>query len=106
MSRHIAAARESMVPNWDAARERRVFEHAARVRWQRSRVVRAVAWSSAAATVVVLLRFAPLGLGTFSGTPSSATGSGQPGKADPALTPPPSFTDGGGHPAATGTGDV
>lgn len=106
MSRHIAAARESMVPNWDSARERRVFARATRVRWQRARIVRAVAWSSAAATVVVLLRLAPLGLGTSSGTPSGATGAGQPGKADPALTPPPTFSDGGGHPAATGTGDV
>ena len=95
MSRHIAVARESMVPSWDAPRERRVLERAARARLRKSRVWRALAWSSAAATAVVLVRLVPLGIGSFNAAPAGAPVV-QPGKADPSTAnPPPSFTDGG-----------
>src|SRR5215212_2796138 len=95
MSRHIAAARESMKPCWDAPRERRVLERAARARMRRSRAWRALAWSSAAATAVVLLRFVPHGIGSFNAAPSGAP-SVQPAKVDPSTAnPPPSFSDGG-----------
>src|SRR5688572_6002655 len=96
MSRHIAAARESMVPSWDAPRERRVLERATRARTRRSRTWRALAWSSAAATAIVLVRLVPLGIGSFHSSPSGAP-LVQPVRADPSTAnPPPSFTDGGG----------
>jgi hypothetical protein len=95
MSRHIAVARESMVPKWDAARERRVLERAMRARSSRSPVWRVLAWSSAAAAAVVLFRFVPLGVGHLHSAPPGASGV-QPGKGEPSLSrPPPSFTDGG-----------
>src|SRR5689334_22534389 len=94
MSRHIAAARESMVPTWDAARERRVLERATRVRQRRFRGWRTLAWSSAVATAVVLVRFVPLG--SFNAAPSG-TPLVQPGKTEPSTAnPAPSFADGGG----------
>ena len=93
MSRHVAAAQESMVPSWDSARARRVLERAVARRARRSRAWRALAWSSAAATAVVLVRLVPAGIGNFNTTPSSAP-IVQP--ADPSTAnPPPSFTDGG-----------
>ncbi len=95
MSRHVAAARESMVPSWDAPRERRVLERAARARLRRSRTWRALAWSSAAATAVVLVRLVPLGVGVFNAAPSGAP-LVQPAQADPSTAQPtPRFTDGG-----------
>jgi hypothetical protein len=96
MSRHIAAARESMVPSWEAPRERRVLERATRARLRRSRAWRALAWGSAAATAVVLMRFVPLGIGSFNSAPPGAP-LVQPARTDPSTaSPPPSFTDGGG----------
>jgi hypothetical protein len=93
MSRHIAAAQESMVPSWDGARARRVLEGAVARRTRRSRAWRALAWSSAAATAVVLVRLVPAGVGYFNSVPSGAP-LVQP--ADPSTAnPPPSFTDGG-----------
>jgi hypothetical protein len=93
MSRHLAAARESIVPTWDAARARRVLERAVARRARRSRAWRALAWSSAAAAAVVFARLVPAGGGNFNSTPSSVPVV-QP--ADPATAnPPPSFTDGG-----------
>jgi hypothetical protein len=95
MSRHIAAARESMVPSWNAARERRVLERAVRARMRRSRAWRALAWSSAAATAMVLVRLVPLDLGSFNSAPSGAP-LVQPHSGEPSTSnPPPSFTDGG-----------
>jgi hypothetical protein len=95
MSRHIAAARESMVPSWDAPRERRVLERATRARMRRSRTWRALAWGSAAATAVVLVRLVPLGIGAFNAAPSGAP-LVQPGRTEPSTAnPPPSFSDGG-----------
>lgn len=95
MSRHIAAARESMVPSWDVARERRVLGRAVRARSRRSLVWRALAWSSAAATAVVLVRLVPLGIGSFNSTPAGAP-LVQPGGPEPSTAnPPPTFTDGG-----------
>ena len=93
MSRHIAAARDSMVPGWDAPREHRVLERAVRARQRRSRAWRALAWSSAVATAVVLVRLVPLG--TFNSAPSGAPLI-QPSRSEPSTAnPPPSFTDGG-----------
>src|SRR5688500_10669405 len=94
MSRHIAAAQESMVPSWDAARARRVLEGAVARRARRPRVWRVLAWGSAAATAVVLVRLVPAGVGSFNSTPSSAPLI-QPAEPSTA-NPPPSFTDGGG----------
>jgi hypothetical protein len=95
MSRHVAVARESMVPSWDAARARRVLDRAVRKRELRTRIWRAVAWSSAAATAVVLFRFAPMGIEGLHSPPTGASGV-QPGKSEPApARPPASFTDGG-----------
>ena len=95
MSRHIAVARESMVPSWDAPRARRVLERATRARTLRSRAWRALAWSSAAATAVVLLRLVPAGIGSFNSAPSGAP-LVQPNGAEPSTAnPPSSFTDGG-----------
>ncbi|HMJ55733.1 MAG TPA: hypothetical protein VK540_26845 [Polyangiaceae bacterium] len=95
MSRHLAAARESMVPSWDAPRQRRVLERAVLARSRRSRLWRALAWSSAAATAVVLVRIVPSGIGHFNTEPSGAP-LVQPGRTDPSTAnPPPSFTDGG-----------
>jgi hypothetical protein len=95
MSRHIAAARQSMVPSWDAPRERRVLEHAARARMRRSRTLRVLAWSSAAATAVVLVRLVPIGIGSFNPAPSGAP-LVQPVRPEPSTAQPtPTFTDGG-----------
>ena len=93
MSRHIAAARESMVPGWDVPRERRVLERAMRARLRRSRVWRALACGSAVATAIVLVRFVPLG--SLNSAPSGAP-LVQPSRSEPSsANPPPSFTDGG-----------
>jgi hypothetical protein len=95
MSRHIAAAQESMMPSWDTARERRVLERAMNARARRSRAIRVFAWSSAAALALVLMRAAPLGLGLPWSAPSNAP-SVQPLGPEPSTSnPPPSFTDGG-----------
>ena len=95
MSRHIAVARESMVPSWDGRRERRVLERAVRARARRSVAWRVLAWGSAAATAVVLVRLVPLGIGAFNSAPSGAP-LVQPRPADPSTANPPrSFTDGG-----------
>jgi hypothetical protein len=95
MSRHIGAAQESMVPNWDATRQRRVLERALRVRTRRSRVWGVLALGSAAATAVVLVRLVPLGIGNFNSTPAGAP-LPPPGVAEPSTAnPAPSFTDGG-----------
>ena len=84
-----------MVPSWDAPRERRVLERAARARLRRSRAWRVLAFGSAAATAVALVRLVPLGIGSFSSPPSGAP-LVQPGKSEPSTAnPPPSFTDGG-----------
>jgi hypothetical protein len=83
-----------MVPTWDAARERRVLERATRAKQRRLRGWRTLAWSSAVATAVVLLRFVPLG--SLNAAPSGAP-LVQPAKSEPSTAnPPPSFTDGGG----------
>jgi len=83
-----------MVPSWDAARERRVLERAARARQRRFRGWRTLAWSSAMAAAVVLMRFVPLG--GLNAAPSGAP-LVQPPKSEPSTSnPPPSFTDGGG----------
>ena len=78
----------------DVLRARRVLERAAQARHRRSRSWRALAWSSALATAVVLIRFVPFG--SFNSAPSGAP-LVQPAKTDPSsANPPPSFTDGGG----------
>ena len=93
MSRHVAAARESMVPDWDVARERRVLERATNLRARRGRLWRAFAWSSAAATAVALVRLAPVGLG---GSAPAGAPLVHPSGGDPSTSnPPPTFTDGG-----------
>jgi hypothetical protein len=95
MSRHIAAAQESMIPSWDAIRQRRVLERALRVRTRRSRVWGLLALGSAAATAVVLVRLVPVGIGSFNSTPAGAP-LVEPGGAEPSTAnPPSSFTDGG-----------
>jgi hypothetical protein len=94
-----------MVPSWDVGRERRVLDRAMRKRETRKRVWRAIAWTSAAATAVVLFRFAPLGTGGLLSSPTGASGV-QPGKSEPAPPrPPASFTDGGERQGAL-SGDV
>ena len=95
MSRHIAAARESMIPSWNVTRERRVLGLAVRARSRRAIVWRTLAWSSAAATAVVLVRLIPLGIGSFNTTPAGAP-LVEPGGPEPSTAnPPPTFTDGG-----------
>lgn len=95
MSRHIAATRESMIPSWDVTRERRVLGRAVRARSRRSLLWRTLAWSSAAATAVVLVRLVPLGIGSFNSTPAGAP-LVQPGGPQPSTAnPTPTFTDGG-----------
>jgi hypothetical protein len=93
MSRHIAAAQESMVPSWDRERARRVLEGAIARRARRSRAWRTLAWGSAVATAVVLVRLVPAGIGSFDASPSSAP---IVKPVDPSTAnPPPTFTDGG-----------
>ena len=93
MSRHIAAARESMIPSWDATRQKRVLERALRVRTRRTRVWGFLALSSAAATAVVLVRLVPLGMGSFNSIPAGAPLA--PPSQPSTSNPPASFTDGG-----------
>jgi hypothetical protein len=84
-----------MVPSWDTRREHRVLDRAVRARLRRSRLWRVLAWSSAAATAVVLVRLVPLGIGNFS-SPPAGTPMIQPAKSDTSTaSPPPRFTDGG-----------
>jgi hypothetical protein len=95
MTRHIDAARESMVPSWDAVRQGRVLQRAVHVRRGRARVWRAFAWSSAAAAAVLLVRLVPAGIGSFTSTPSGAP-LVQPRGSEPSTSnPPTTFTDGG-----------